>query len=132
MPEQHYAGGVWRYMAGTPAVAALYQARAGVEIIAEIGVSRIREKSLRQTSRILEICDQAGYQVNTPRAAGSRGGTICFDFEGSEPVAKALNATHHLCDWRPGSGIRVSPHFYSTDEEIERFMTEVARLRHAT
>jgi kynureninase len=129
MPEQHYATGVWRYMAGTPAVAALYQARAGAEIIAEIGVDKIRAQSLRQTTRVMQICDQAGYRVNTPREAARRGGTICFDFDGSEQVAKALNATQFLCDWRPRSGIRMSPHFYTSDEEIERFMAEVARLR---
>jgi kynureninase len=132
MPEQHYAGNVWRYLAGTPAVAALYQARAGAEIIAEIGVERIRAKSLRQTRRIMDICDAAGYRINTPREDARRGGTICFDFDGSDRVAKALNATLFLCDHRPQSGIRVSPHFYTTDEEVERFMSEVARLRTAT
>jgi kynureninase len=129
MPEQRFADGIWRYMAGTPAIAALYQARAGAEIVAEIGVGRIREKSLRQTTRILAICDAAGYRVNTPRAAGERGGSVCFDFDGSEKVARALNASAFLCDWRPQSGIRMSPHFYTSDEEVERFMSEVARLK---
>jgi kynureninase len=132
MPEQHYAPNVWRYMAGTPAVAALYQARAGAEIIAEIGVDRIRAKSLAQTRHIMSVCDEAGYRVNTPREDAQRGGTICFDFDGSDRVAKALNATGFLCDHRPQSGIRVSPHFYTTDDEVERFMAEVARLRTAT
>jgi kynureninase len=129
MPEQHYAPGVWRYMAGTPAVAALYQARAGVEIIGQIGVDNIRRKSLRQTARIMALCDEAGYRVNTPRAPERRAGTICFDFDGSEAVSKQLNATGFLCDWRPRSGIRMSPHFYTSDDEIERFMAEVARLK---
>jgi kynureninase len=132
MPEQRFAEGIWRFMAGTPAIAALYQARAGAEIVGEIGVDRIRAKSLRQTSRILEICDAAGYRVHTPRAAEERGGTICFDFDGSDRVSRALNATGFLCDHRPGAGIRVSPHFYTTDEEVERFMAEAARLRTAS
>lgn len=129
MPDQKYADNIWRYMAGTPAVAALYQARAGAEIIAEIGVEKIRAKSLRQTTRIMQICDEAGYRVNTPREAHRRGGSVCFDFEGSDRVAKALNQSGFLCDHRPQSGIRMSPHFYTTDEECERFMAEVARLR---
>jgi kynureninase len=129
MPEQEYADGTWRMMAGTPAIAALYQARAGAEIVAEIGVERIRAKSLRQTRRIMEICDEAGYEVRTPREDSRRGGTVCFDFPGADKVTKALCAQGFFCDHRPGAGIRVSPHFYSTDEEIERFMAEVARLR---
>jgi kynureninase len=128
MPAQTYAGNVWRYMAGTPAIAALYQARAGAEIVAEIGVASIRAKSLRQTGQIMARCDAAGWRVNTPRADEARGGSVCFDFEGSERVAKALNASGFLCDWRPQSGIRMSPHFYTTDDEIERFLNEVARL----
>jgi kynureninase len=129
MPEQRYAKNVWRYMAGTPAIAALYQARAGVEIVAEIGVDNIRKKSLRQTRRIIARCDAAGYTVNTPRADAERGGSVCFDFAGSEAVAKALNANLFLCDWRPRSGIRMSPHFYTTDEEIDRFLDEVDRRK---
>jgi kynureninase len=131
MPEQRYADGIWRFMAGTPAVAALYQARAGAEMIAAIGVERIRQKSLRQTARVLELCDAAGYRVNTPRGPSERGGTVCFDFDGSERVAERLNQTGFLCDHRPQAGIRMSPHFYTTDEEVDRFMAEVARLRTA-
>jgi kynureninase len=132
MPEQRFASSVWRYMAGTPAVAALYQARAGAEIVAEIGVEQIRKKSLRQTDTIIARCDRAGWKINTPRAAAERGGSVCFDFDGSDRVAKALNATGFLCDWRPQSGIRMSPHFYTTDEEVERFLGEVERLKGTT
>jgi kynureninase len=131
MPEQRYAEGVWRYMAGTPAIAALYQARAGAEIVAELGVSQIRDKSLRQTAQVIAQCEAAGYRVNTPREPERRGGTVCFDFAGSERVAKALNASGFLCDHRPTSGIRMSPHFYTSDEEVARFMAEVERLRKA-
>jgi kynureninase len=129
MPEQLYSDSIWRYMGGTPAIAALYQARAGAEIIAEIGVERIRAKSQRQTARILERCDAAGYRLSSPRDPSRRGGTVCFDFDGSGAVAKELNRRRFLCDHRPGSGIRMSPHFYSTDEECERFLDEVQRLR---
>jgi kynureninase len=131
MPEQRYASGIWRYVAGTPAIAALYQARAGVEMVAEIGVHRVRANSLRMTQKILWACDEAGYTVNTPREPERRGGTICFDFAGADRVAVELNARGFFCDHRPGCGIRVSPHFYSTDDEIARFLEEVATLKRA-
>ncbi|MSP61771.1 MAG: aminotransferase class V-fold PLP-dependent enzyme [Myxococcales bacterium] len=129
MPEQEYSPSVWRYAGGTPAIAALYQARAGAEMIGEIGVEKIRAKSLRQTARVLARCDGAGYLVNSPRAEARRGGTVCFDFEGADKVAKELNRRRFLCDHRPFSGIRMSPHFYSTDEECDLFMDEVERIR---
>ncbi|HEX3867476.1 MAG TPA: aminotransferase class V-fold PLP-dependent enzyme, partial [Gemmatimonadaceae bacterium] len=132
MPEQTYAPNIWRYMAGTPAIVALYQARAGAEIVAEIGVDNIRAKSLRQTAHVLSRCDERGWRVNTPRAERERGGSVCFDFDGSDKVARGLNASGFLCDWRPQSGIRMSPHFYTSDDEVERFLGEVARLQGTT
>jgi kynureninase len=129
MPEQQYAETAWRYAGGTHAIAALYQARAGAEIIGEIGVDAIRRKSLRQTARIIARCDAAGHELRSPRADERRGGTVCFDFEGSGKVAKELNKRRFLCDHRPGCGIRMSPHFYSTDDECDRFLDEVERIR---
>ncbi|HJZ85112.1 MAG TPA: aminotransferase class V-fold PLP-dependent enzyme [Polyangia bacterium] len=129
MPEQDYADGPWRMIGGTPSIAPLYQARAGAEIIAQIGVDRIREKSLRQTERLIALADRAGFRLGSPREPARRGGTVCFDFDGSGEVARELNRRKFFCDHRPQCGIRVSPHFYTTDEEVDRFMEEVDRIR---
>ncbi|MCS6911832.1 MAG: aminotransferase class V-fold PLP-dependent enzyme [Myxococcales bacterium] len=128
MPAQQYADGIWRYLGGTPAVAALYQARAGAEIIASVGVEAIRRKSLRQTRRILERCRERGYRIRSPLQDERRGGTVVFDLPRAEQIAQELNRRRFLCDHRPGAGLRVSPHLYTTDEEIEQFMDEVDRL----
>jgi kynureninase len=129
MPAQSYAEGPWRMIGGTPAIAPLYQARAGVEMIAEIGVPAIREKSLRQTERLMERALEQGHRLRSPRGAAQRGGIVCFDFEGSKEVAQELNRRRFFCDHRPSSGIRVSPHFYTKDEEIDLFMEEVGKIR---
>lgn len=131
MPAQDYADTTWRMMAGTPAIAALYQARAGIELIAEIGVERIRAKSQRQTRRMMDQALEAGYTLRNPLDDQWRGGTVCIDFPGSGEVSQALNATGYLNDHRPGAGIRVSPHLYSTDEECDRMMAELIRLERA-
>jgi len=128
MPEQQYAPNVWRYIGGTPAVAALYQARAGTEIVAEVGVRRIREKSVRLTQRIIGWVDEHRFRLRSPRAADERGGSVVFDFDGSEGVARELNRRRFFCDHRPSVGIRISPHFYTADEEIDRFFAEVAAI----
>ncbi len=129
MPEQQYAENVWRYVGGTPAVAALYQARAGVEIVGEVGVDKIRAKSLTQTQRMIDLVDAHGFSLNSPRENSRRGGTVVFDFAGAGAVAAELNRRKFYCDHRPGAGIRVSPHFYTRDDEIEAFFAEVLRLR---
>ena len=69
-----YAGDAFRFLNGTPNVPALYSARSGYEIINEIGVPAIREKSIRQTTRLIELADEAGLRVNTraiPSAAAA-------------------------------------------------------------
>lgn len=129
MPEQRYAESAWRFMGGTPAVAALYQARAGQEIVGEIGVARIREKSLRQTQQIIDLVDERGMALHSPRSATTRGGSVVFDFRGAASVAKELNSRRFYCDHRPEAGIRIAPHFYTKDEEIELFFREVDKLR---
>jgi len=129
MPDQEYASGIARYGGGTLAVAAHYQAGPGAELIASVGVPAIREKSLRQTEQLIRRARAAGYRLNTPTEPSQRGGTVVFDFPGSERVCAELNRSAYYCDHRPGGGLRASPHFYNTDDEVERFMDEVERLR---
>jgi kynureninase len=129
MPEQSYADNMWRYMGGTPAVAALYQARAGQSIIGEIGVRKIREKSLVMTQKCIDWVDELGLKLNSPRADAVRGGSVVFDFVGSADVCRELNRRKFFCDHRPGAGIRIAPHFYTKAEEIDLFFNEMKKIR---
>ncbi len=129
MPDQAYADNVWRYMGGTPAVATFYQARAGHEIVGEIGVTRIRENSLRQTQKIIDLVDGHELTLRSPRDADIRGGSVVFDFVGSADIARELNRRKFFCDHRPNAGIRIAPHFYTKDEEIDLFFEEIQKLR---
>ncbi|HEY5926590.1 MAG TPA: aminotransferase class V-fold PLP-dependent enzyme [Kofleriaceae bacterium] len=129
MPEQSYAESVWRYMGGTPAVAALYQARAGQSIIAEIGVRRIRDKSLAMTQKCIDWVDELGLKLNSPRPAEIRGGSVVFDFVGSADVCRELNRRKFFCDHRPTAGIRIAPHFYTKPEEVDLFFSELKKIR---
>jgi kynureninase len=129
MPEQTYADNVWRYMGGTPAVAALFQARAGQKIIGEIGVRKIREKSLVMTQACIDWVDELGMKLNNPRAAEQRGGSVVFDFVGAADVCRELNRRKFFCDHRPGAGIRIAPHFYTKREEIDLFFGELKKIR---
>jgi kynureninase len=129
MPGQTYADSVWRYLGGTPAIAPLYQAKAGAEIIGEIGGRAIREKSLRSTARVIALVDERGFTLNTPREPSRRGGSVVFDFVGSADVARELNRRRFFCDHRPGAGIRIAPHFYNSEEETDLFFEELDRIR---
>ena len=123
-----YADGAYRFMNGTPNVPAMYAARSGYEIVGEIGVPAIREKSLRQTQRLMDLADDAGIPVNTCRTAGRRGGVVTLDPPNGRDVAKELERRDVMVDYRPGAGIRVAPHFYTTDEEVERTIHEMQSI----
>jgi kynureninase len=129
MPAQSYADGIWRYMGGTPAIATLYQARAGAEILGEVGARAIREKSVRSTARVIERVDERSFTLNTPRDPDRRAGSVVFDFVGAAEVARELNHRRFYCDHRPGAGIRIAPHFYTTEEEIDVFFQEIDGIR---
>ena len=123
-----YADNAFRFLNGTPNVPALYAARSGYEIINEIGVPAIREKSLRQTARLLELADEHGLTVHTCRDPRRRGGTVTFDVPAGKEVTRELGRREILVDFRPGAGVRVAPHFYSSDEELERTVAELCEI----
>ena len=115
-----YADGPERFQSGTPNVPAMYAARAGYEIVGQIGVKAIREKSLRLTSRIIQHAQRMGYRLNTPTEDSERGGAVIIDVPNGEVVAQELLGREIIIDYRPGAGIRMAPHFYNTDEDIDR------------
>jgi len=131
MGPMRYAADAWRMIGGTMAIPAIYTARAGWETITKLGVENIRKKSLRQTTLLRELVEARGFTVNTPRGDHERGGTICFDFEGADVVSRELSARKFFHDYRPKCGIRASPHFYTTDDELHRFMGALDEIRKA-
>jgi kynureninase len=114
-----YADGAWRWLGGTPAVPALFAGLEGPRLVAEATLPAIRAKSERQTARLVALADARGWRVHAPRDPARRGGTVAFDVPHAAEVARALLARDIVIDYRPGAGIRVAPHFYTTDEEVE-------------
>jgi kynureninase len=114
-----YAELPYRFMHGTPNVPGMEAAIPGLEIVAEVGLTRIREKSKRQTARLIELAEARGWRVNTPRDAEKRGGTVSIDMPNAREVCAELLKRDVLVDYRPNAGVRMSPHFYNTDQELE-------------
>lgn len=123
-----YADPPRRFMNGTPNVPGLEAARPGLRIVGEVGVARIREKSERQTARLVELADARGWRVNTPRDPRRRGGTVSIDMPESREVCGELLKRDILVDWRPKAGVRMSPHFYTADRELETAVAAVEEI----
>ncbi len=127
-PIRH-AGGTHRFTTGTPTIPGYVAARAGHDAILEIGVPAIREHNVRLTTLLAEGALERGFDVPTPLDPARRTGWIGMDFPGAREATEELVARRIFVDYRPGCGIRVSPHFYTTDAEIATFFAAVDEIR---
>jgi kynureninase len=129
-PTLDRRGDAWRFLHGTPNIPALYAARPGLQIVNEIGIDAIRAKSERQTSRLIRLAAEQGFDCTAPRHVKERAGTVAVAVDHGSAISNALKARDILCDFRPGAGVRLSPHFYNRDDELEHAieaLSEIAR-----
>jgi kynureninase len=126
--EIEYHDSSFRFLNGTPAIPALYAAAEGPRIVGEIGIEAIRRKSVRQTSMIIEEADRRGWAVRSPRQSEQRGGTVTVDVPHGYAVAQELISRSILVDYRKGAGIRLAPHFYTSDEELRFAMGQMRMI----
>ena len=118
----------YRLMNGTPGIASLHAIQPGVDVIAEIGVPAIREKSMRQTALIVELADEMGFKVVSPRDSERRAGTVTVNPPYAYEVSNELLARDIMIDFRPKAGIRIAPHFYNSDDEIRTAMLAIGEI----
>lgn len=121
--------GVLRFLDGTPNIPGLYAALEGIKRVREQGAVSIRTLGLRRTKAIMDRADELGLEVNTPREDAERGGMVCLGFPGAEDAVEPLLAHGVVVDHRPACGLRVSPHFYNADADVERFFAALAEVR---
>ena len=126
--EMEYASGAARFLTGTPNPAAHYAGTAGYDLIEEIGVERIRENSLRQTQLLIDLADAAGFDVYSTRDPARRGGAVIVSVPDGAAVYAELETRGILGDFRPGAGIRLGPHFFSTDDEIRFAVSQIVDI----
>jgi len=117
-----------RMMNGTPSIPAYYAAVAGLDVINEVGVDRIRARSRELTARLLALVDHHGYTSAATRDPDRLAGTVAVNVPDALAVARTLKARDFVVDYRPPVGIRISPHFYNTADEIDRIMAEIATI----
>jgi len=116
------------FLNGTPHIPALYACRPGLDILNQVGVPAIREKSMRLTERLFDAAQSHGWRVNTPKNPAERAGTISIDCPNAAAVSRELLAREILIDYRPKAGIRISPHFYNTEEECDHALDQIVEI----
>jgi len=123
-----YARSVRRFAQGTPSIPALYSAIPGLEIIERVGVSDIAAESQRRTQLMIDFASDRGWTINTPLEKNQRGGSVMIGVDDAHAMAERLAERRVFVDWRPGAGLRISPHFFNTDEEIAEALNILAGL----
>jgi kynureninase len=127
-PPMRYARSVRRFAQGTPSIPALYSALPGLEIIEAVGVGEIARESRRRTEWMIEFALERNWKLNSPRVANERGGSVMIGVADGPAMVDRLAERKVFVDCRPGAGLRISPHFFNTDEEVEEAMNILAEL----
>jgi len=123
-----YARSVRRFAQGTPSIPALYSAIPGLEIIEEVGIQQIAAESQRRTQWIIEFALERGWTVNTPHDVDKRGGSVMVWRPEPQRLVERLAEKRVFVDCRPAGGLRISPHFFNTDEEVHEAMEILASM----
>ena len=123
-----FANSVRRFAQGTPSIPALYSAIPGLEIIEAVGVKQIASESRRRTQRIIEYAQERGWKLNTPLEVERRGGSVMIGVTDGRRMVERLAEKRVFVDSRPSAGLRISPHFFNTDEEVEEALSILAKL----
>jgi kynureninase len=123
-----YADDATRFLHGTPSVPALYAAQAGYDVVTAAGVAAIRAKSIRQVQLLVDLAREHGFRPHVPERPEQRGGMVILDVPHGQAVTRELLRREVIVDFRPGAGIRFSPHFYTTDDEISRALDETRQI----
>ena len=116
-----------RFEAGTPALAAVYAAAAGLEIVHEIGPPALRERTSFLTEHLIEGARRRGLALRVADRAEERAGIVMLPMADPASVVRRLAERDIIVDARPGA-LRLSPYFYNTPEEIEAALDAVCEI----
>jgi kynureninase len=128
-PPMDYAKDALRWATGTPTIPGYVVAKAGHDLIREAGIAHIRAHNARLTQHITETALERGWRVNSPHTVAERGGWVGIDVPEGDRVTHELFERHRIIvDYRPGCGIRVSAHMYTTDDEVAYFLSKMTDI----
>ncbi|GAA1162282.1 kynureninase [Nocardioides aquiterrae] len=124
-PTYAPAAGIRRFLSGTPPIVGMLAVQDMVELIDEVGMAAVREKSVALTSYAIEVADELfagrGVVVASPRDPALRGGHVTLDHPLMREVTAALWEQDVIPDYRDPGGLRIGLSPLSTSfEEVER------------
>jgi kynureninase len=113
---------------GTPPAPVTFVAQGGLDVISEVTPTRIRARQGELTDHVIERADRLGLPVRTPRDREARGGVVNVGVgPGAAKICHSLLERDVCTDYR-GDGLRISPHFFNTEADVDRCFEELAAL----
>ena len=126
-PAFDYAEDARRFEGGTPSVAAVYTANAGLALVEEIGVERVRARQLELTADLVGRAREAGLLPRVPDELAAHAGIVTIPRRDPPAVVRGLRESGVIVDSRPGV-VRVSPYFFNTPEDHQHAVDALAAL----
>ena len=127
--EMHYAPNITRFLHGSPAIPALYAAESATRSSMRSASPRFARRACGKLNYLIKLAEEAGFRVTSPKDPAQRGGTITVWDDNAAAITKELIRREFIVDYRPGAGVRISPHFYTKDEELELIVAEMKTIR---
>ena len=123
-----YGPGARRVEYGTPSVAAAYTARAGLSLLADVGVETVRRRHMELSQRLVDGALAQGWRLRCPTNAAQRTSIVTLEHADAPGAVEALRRSGCIADSRPGI-MRLSPHYFNTADEIDAALEMLAPLR---
>ena len=113
-----------RFEVGSPSFISLAGATEALKMLLKIGIENIERRILKLTDHLIEAVKDLGLRLQTPEEPQYRSGIVNFKIDKPQKVVEKLNSKGIIVSARD-HGIRVSPHFYNTEEEIDKLIREI-------
>lgn len=119
-----------RFEVGTPSFISIAGIIQALKMFLDFGMENIERRILKLTDYLIETVKDLGLKLQTPEEKQYRSGIVNFKISNPKELAEKLNGKNIVVSAR-SHGIRVSPHFYNVEEEIDTLMEEVKRWNQA-
>ena len=125
--EFHFREDAGRFESGTPALPTIHIANGGLDMVLEIGVQRIYERTRALTTDLVERVKAKGWPLRSPEEEDRRSSIVMLALDQPNEIVEQLVARRFIVDHRPGL-VRISPYFYNTIAENEAVVEEISRI----
>jgi selenocysteine lyase/cysteine desulfurase len=117
----HPAPNATRFECGSPNMLGVHGLHASVSLLLGLGLRQISESILRNTAQMIDLTDSNGFELLSSRVPERRSGIVTFRVPGRDTASlqRWLMSRNVICAAR-GDGIRFSPHFYTSGEQLKR------------